>query len=89
MGGSFDYANIGTAGVEKNYEDILAGVANGTYADGGTIVLSHEIDATTMALSQQFLPKIQEAFTGGVMPVGACMNFSEIYAEGSAFQYPT
>lgn len=41
-----------------------------------------------MTLSEKYLPKIVEAFTGGVMPVGVCLNWTEPYGEGSAYQYP-
>ena len=41
-----------------------------------------------MSLSKQFLPSIQEKFTGGVMPVGVCMNWTQPYGEGSKYVYP-
>lgn len=41
-----------------------------------------------MALSEQFLPAIQKKFTGGVMPVGVCQNWTQPYGEGAEYQYP-
>jgi len=81
---SWDYAVAGVAGIEANYESII----NASYVTHGTIVLSHELDNETMALSEQFLPAIREKFTGGVMPVGVCQNWTQIYGEGSGYEYP-
>lgn len=41
-----------------------------------------------MQLSQNHLPEIQRVFTGGVMPVGVCHNWTQIYGEGEGYQYP-
>ncbi len=84
----WQYTEIGVSAVEANYNAIINKVSNGSYATHGTIVLTHEIDNETMVLSEQFLPTIVDKFTGGVMPVGTCMNWTEPYGEGSAYQYP-
>ncbi|KDE04459.1 hypothetical protein MVLG_05107 [Microbotryum lychnidis-dioicae p1A1 Lamole] len=87
---TFDYNwNVdGIASVQKNYDTILAQQANGTYNAYGPIVLSHEIDGETMAISQSYLPKMRKAFTGGVVPVGVCLNNTQPYVEGAQFVYP-
>ncbi len=84
----WDYTAVGVADVELNYEAIINKTANNSFATYGPIVLTHELDNETMSLSKQFLPSIQEKFTGGVMPVGVCMNWTQPYSEGSAYQYP-
>lgn len=61
----WNWVNVGIPKVQQNYEDIIAG----DYSTHGVIVLSHELNNETMALSEQFLPQIQKKFTGGVMPV--------------------
>lgn len=71
-----------------NYQDILTAGQNGTYDTEGIIVLSHELTGETMNFSQHFLPEIIDTFKGGVMPVGVCQNWSEIYGEGSGYEYP-
>ncbi|KAM0747025.1 family 4 carbohydrate esterase [Meredithblackwellia eburnea MCA 4105] len=70
----YDWSTLGIAAVQKNYENILALQSSGTYNTEGLIVLSHELDNGTMSLSEEFLPKIRQQFTGGVMPVGVCQN---------------
>ncbi len=75
---------MGVAAVNDNYASII----NGSYSTHGTIVLSHELDNETMQLSKDHLPLIQKTFTGGVMPVGVCQNWTEIYGEGAAYKYP-
>jgi len=80
----WDYSALGVKAIETNYKNIM----NGNYSTQGTVVLSHEIDNETMALSEQFLPSIREKFTGGVMPVGVCQNWTQPYGEGSEYQYP-
>ncbi|SCV69663.1 BQ2448_1057 [Microbotryum intermedium] len=87
---TFDYDwNVdGIASVQKNYDTILAQQANGTYNSYGPIVLSHEIDGETMAISQSYLPKMRKTFTGGVIPVGVCLNNTQPYVEGSEYVYP-
>ena len=81
---SWDYAAVGVAVVEATYATII----NGSYSTHGTIVLSHELDNETMQLSKDHLPAIREKFTGGVMPVGVCQNWTQIYGEGSGYEYP-
>ncbi|GAA5989724.1 hypothetical protein JCM11641_002183 [Rhodosporidiobolus odoratus] len=79
----WEWSEIGVAAVEANYDAILAKQAKGKYKTSGAIVLSHEIDGTTMQISQQYLPKLKQAFTGGVMPVAVCMNNTTPYIETS------
>lgn len=62
----WNWVNVGKAAIEANYNDIIATAPK---RPQGAIVLSHEINAGTMELSQEFLPQIQKTFTGGVMPV--------------------
>ncbi|GAA5890788.1 hypothetical protein JCM6882_000664 [Rhodosporidiobolus microsporus] len=84
----WEWSTTGTAAVQKNYDDIFARQKGGKYNAHGTIVLSHEIDGTTMNISQENLPQIRKQFTGGVMPVAVCMNNTEPYLEQGSYVYP-
>ncbi|GAA5981256.1 hypothetical protein JCM5350_006078 [Sporobolomyces pararoseus] len=84
----YDWITLGKPAIRANYDAILAKQANGTYNERGVIVLTHEIDGGTMELSQEYLPKMQAQFSGGVVPVGTCRNISEPYVETSDFVYP-
>lgn len=66
--------------VKKTYEDFIAMGSNGTFKNSGQIVLTHEIDNTTMALAMDFLPKIQAAYKN-VIDVATCMNITNPYQE--------
>ncbi|KAI8643884.1 chitin deacetylase 1 [Parasitella parasitica] len=68
--------------VQKTYEDFIAMGANGTFKNSGQIVLTHEIDNTTMTLAMEFLPKIRAAYKN-VIDVATCMNISNPYHESS------
>ncbi|GAA5898462.1 hypothetical protein JCM6882_007782 [Rhodosporidiobolus microsporus] len=85
---TFDYeiATLSKSTVEKNYDDILAKAANGTFATQGTIVLTHELNADTMELGEEYLPKIKSAFKY-VVPVGVCQNNTNPYVE-EGYTYP-
>jgi len=48
--------------VKKTYEDFVEMGSNGTFKNSGQIVLTHEIDNTTMTLAMEFLPKIRAAY---------------------------
>ncbi|GAA5939614.1 hypothetical protein JCM1841_000025 [Sporobolomyces salmonicolor] len=84
----YDWATLGMAAVRANYDAILAAQKSGNYSEEGIIVLTHEIDAGTMELSQEYLPQMLNQFTGGVMPVAVCMNNTEPYIETADYVYP-
>ncbi|KAI5474415.1 chitin deacetylase, carbohydrate esterase family 4 protein [Pseudohyphozyma bogoriensis] len=85
----WDYANIGIAQVETNYQDFIAQGKNGTFKYNGAIVLTHELDNETMSLSEKYLPEIQSTFTGGVLPVAVCQNNTQPYIEqNNQYVYP-
>ncbi|GAA6029169.1 hypothetical protein JCM8097_001634 [Rhodosporidiobolus ruineniae] len=85
---TFDYeiATLSAATVERNYNDIIAKAANGTYNTHGTIVLTHELNNDTMALGELYLPKIKQAFKY-VAPVGVALNNTKPYVE-DGYTYP-
>ncbi|KAL8278453.1 hypothetical protein RQP46_009143 [Phenoliferia psychrophenolica] len=62
----WDWATIGISGVKENYEHILEKQADGSYETFGPVVLSHEIDGTTMEISQELLPQLQQQFAAVV-----------------------
>ncbi|CDH55079.1 chitin deacetylase [Lichtheimia corymbifera JMRC:FSU:9682] len=66
--------------VEKTYQDFVEMGNNGTFATSGNIVLTHEIDNTTMQLALDYLPKIQKAYDH-VLDVATCMNITHPYIE--------
>ncbi|GAA5935124.1 uncharacterized protein JCM15063_003155 [Sporobolomyces koalae] len=84
----YDWYINGRDAVRANYDAILAKQANGTYDQEGIVVLTHEIDGVTMEISQEYLPKMQAQFSGGVVPVGVCRNISQPYVETADFVYP-
>lgn len=77
----WNYAAIGISGVETNYENIIKKGQNGTYNSGfGPIMLSHEIDGTTMEEAEKFVPQLEKAYAH-VMPVNVCRNNTKPYVE--------
>ncbi|KAI9486564.1 MAG: chitin deacetylase [Benjaminiella poitrasii] len=66
--------------VEKTYEQFIEMGSNGTYADSGNIVLTHEINNTTMSLAIENLPKIMASYKQ-VLSVATCQNISYPYFE--------
>lgn len=84
----WEYSTMGVAAVETIYEGIIAHASDGTFSTFGPLVDVHELDNGTMQLCEQFLPAIQSAFTGGVMPIGVCNNNTMPYLETSGYTYP-
>jgi hypothetical protein len=54
--------------------------SNGTFSSSGQIVLTHEIDNTTMSLAVENIPKIKAAYKN-VLDVATCMNITYPYQE--------
>ncbi|KAI8086894.1 chitin deacetylase [Gilbertella persicaria] len=67
--------------VSQTYQDYVEMGTNGTFADTGNIVLTHEINNNTMSLALEFLPKITAAYKQ-VIDVATCANISYPYFEG-------
>ncbi|KAG1143743.1 hypothetical protein G6F37_008043 [Rhizopus arrhizus] len=70
--------------VQATYDDYIAMGTNGTFATSGQIVLTHEIDNTTMQLAVDNLAKIQKAYKN-VIDVATCYNISYPYFEDYQF----
>ncbi|GAA5802817.1 hypothetical protein HPULCUR_008292 [Helicostylum pulchrum] len=66
--------------VQKNYDAFETMGTNGTFATSGNIVLTHEINNTTMSLAVTNLPKIMSAYKQ-VLDVATCYNISQPYFE--------
>ncbi|CAO3621558.1 unnamed protein product [Mucor hiemalis] len=66
--------------VQQNYNDYITMGTNGTFADSGNIVLTHEINNTTMSLAVENLPKIISSYKQ-VLDVATCYNISHPYFE--------
>lgn len=73
--------------VDQNYENFITMGTNGTFANTGNIVLSHEINNMTMTLAMQHYPEIKKAYKH-VVDVATCMNISHPYVE-QVITYPT
>ncbi|BGP49163.1 hypothetical protein JCM10450v2_005046 [Rhodotorula kratochvilovae] len=84
----YNWITLGMGAIRKNYQAIFDKQTAGKYDNRGIIVLTHEIDNGTMQLSEEFLPQIMKQFTGGVMPVGVCMNNTQPYVETADYTYP-
>ncbi|EIE86678.1 hypothetical protein G6F46_007174 [Rhizopus delemar] len=70
--------------VQATYDDFITMGTNGTFATSGQIVLTHEIDNTTMQLAVDNLAKIQKAYKN-VIDVATCYNISYPYFEDYQF----
>ncbi|KAI9262220.1 chitin deacetylase 1 [Phascolomyces articulosus] len=66
--------------VQGNYEDFIKMGSNGTFATSGNIVLTHEIDNTTMQLALDYLPQIKKNYKH-ILDVATCMNITYPYME--------
>ncbi|CEP07457.1 hypothetical protein [Parasitella parasitica] len=66
--------------VEQSYADFITMGTNGTFANSGNIVLTHEINNETMSLAVENLPKIISAYKQ-VIDVATCYNISYPYFE--------
>ncbi|KAI8888083.1 carbohydrate esterase family 4 protein [Backusella circina FSU 941] len=66
--------------VQQSYEDYITMGTNGTFATSGNIVLTHEINNTTMSLALEYLPQIASAYKQ-VLDVATCYNISYPYFE--------
>ncbi|KAG0171271.1 hypothetical protein DFQ28_002496 [Apophysomyces sp. BC1034] len=66
--------------IDQNYQDFVSMGSNGTFSKGGNIVLTHEINNTTMQLALDYLPKIQQAYKH-VVDIATCMNITYPYQE--------
>ncbi|OCF40186.1 hypothetical protein I317_06011 [Kwoniella heveanensis CBS 569] len=66
--------------VTKNYQNVIAGVANGTYATHGPIVLTHEINNGTMQEFVSQYDSIKAAFKY-IVPLASAFNITQPYAE--------
>lgn len=73
--------NLPPATVDGYFEGWIQGVTNGSDVSKGHVTLQHELNNATVAMAEKWLPKVQETYTGGVMPASACMNTSMPYWE--------
>ncbi|KAI9032822.1 hypothetical protein CLU79DRAFT_842068 [Phycomyces nitens] len=73
--------------VESTYEKFIKMGTDGVYAKSGNIVLTHEIDGTTMELAMKYLPKIQTAYKH-VVDIATCASITNPYFEDNVV-FPT
>ena len=73
-------AGVTPASVDAKYEDYIKMGSNGTFANSGNIVLSHEINNMTMDFFMKHYPDIKKSYKH-VMDVATCMNITQPYAE--------
>ncbi|KAI5477440.1 chitin deacetylase, carbohydrate esterase family 4 protein [Pseudohyphozyma bogoriensis] len=85
----WNYAAEGIPQIKENYQDYIKMGTNGSFTKQGAIVLTHEIDNETMTLSEEYLPQIRAAYSGGVMPIAVCNNNTQPYVEqDNQYVYP-
>jgi len=82
---SFDWEVGSTPGVtpatvDTNYQNLINGAQNGTYATSGTIMLTHEINNFTMTEAIKWYPMLKAAFKA-IVPVGVGYNITQPYLE--------
>ncbi|KAI9014361.1 chitin deacetylase [Phycomyces nitens] len=70
------------AAVEQSYTDFITMGNNGTFANSGNIVLTHEINNETMSLALQNLPAIRQSYKH-VIDVATCQNITYPYFENT------
>ncbi|ORX48308.1 glycoside hydrolase/deacetylase [Hesseltinella vesiculosa] len=70
------------AQVQSAYDSFVTMGTNGSFASTGNIVLTHEIDNTTMQLAVEYLPKIKQAYKY-IVDVATCSNITYPYIETS------
>ncbi|KAI8391476.1 uncharacterized protein BYT42DRAFT_490249 [Radiomyces spectabilis] len=66
--------------VNGHYQDFITMGKNGSFANSGNIVLSHEINNMTMDFAIKHYPEIKNAYKH-VLDVATCMNISHPYQE--------
>lgn len=72
--------NITAANVDQNYEDLITRAQNGTFATGGTIMLTHELNNFTMSEAVKFYSQLKAAFKY-IVPMGVATNQTQPYVE--------
>ncbi|CEP15580.1 hypothetical protein [Parasitella parasitica] len=80
-------AGVTTETVDNLYQDFINMGTNGTFANSGNIVLSHEINNQTMDFFMKHYPAIKKAYSH-VLDVATCMNITTPYVE-TTVTFPT
>ena len=70
------------AQVQASYEAYIAMGTNGTFANFGNIVLTHEINNTTMSLALEYIPQIKAAYKN-VLDIATCANLTQPYFDSN------
>ncbi|KAG1748053.1 carbohydrate esterase family 4 protein [Suillus lakei] len=73
-------ANITSADVDQNYNDLITRAQNGTFATAGTIMLTHELNNFTMSEAVKFYAQLKAAFKY-IVPMGVATNQTQPYVE--------
>ncbi|KAI7867285.1 hypothetical protein BDF14DRAFT_1804806 [Spinellus fusiger] len=73
--------------VEDTYQKFIKMGTDGFFANRGNIVLTHEINNTTMSLALKYVPQVQKAFKH-VVNIATCMNITNPYFENTV-TFPT
>ncbi|KAG1850544.1 carbohydrate esterase family 4 protein [Suillus tomentosus] len=74
------FNNVTAADVDQNYEVLIARAQSGTYATGGTIMLTHELNNFTMSEAMKFYTQLKAAFKY-LVPMGVATNQTQPYVE--------
>ncbi|KAG2177616.1 hypothetical protein INT44_008130 [Umbelopsis vinacea] len=70
------------AQVQAAYQDFITMGTNGTFATSGNIVLTHEINNTTMSFALEYIPQIKQAYKN-VLDIATCANLSQPYSDSN------
>jgi len=80
-------ANITTATVQQNYNNLIAAAKSGTFDSGGAIILTHELNNYTMQTAIDNYRALSEAFDY-MVPIAVAQNRTQPYVE-SNFSMPS
>ncbi|CAG8793294.1 2832_t:CDS:2, partial [Gigaspora rosea] len=75
------------AQIDANFQSFVNMGTNGTFNNGGCIVLEHELDNNTMSKAVEWYPKIKAAYKH-VVPIASCLNITHPYLEPN-YTYPS
>ncbi|CDH56570.1 chitin deacetylase [Lichtheimia corymbifera JMRC:FSU:9682] len=78
---------VTTETVQQNYKDFIEMGKNGSFAESGALILSHEINNMTMDMAMQNYEQLKGAYKH-VIDVATCKNITNPYAEDT-ITFPT
>ncbi|KAK7461298.1 hypothetical protein VKT23_008477 [Stygiomarasmius scandens] len=81
---SFDWqagqGGVTTDTVDGNYQSLVNDAIDGSFANAGAIMLTHELNNFTMSEAIKFYDQLADAFEN-IVPVGVAYNITQPYVE--------